>query len=91
MYASLESLDLGFVPPGGGALFLQGDHRDPQTIAGEAPLSVVFAITRCLLAYDAALESGRTPFQIAYAMDYEAPSFLSHVVDAAGGIVTKEQ
>jgi hypothetical protein len=91
MHASLERLDLGYeLPEAAGAIFLQNDHRDARTITDEAALSVIFAITRCLSAYQAALESRRTPFQVAYAMEHEAPSFLAYVVDAAGAVVTKE-
>jgi hypothetical protein len=90
VYASLERLDVGFSPPGGGAIYLQTDHRDALTITGQASLSVIFAITRCLVAYRAAVERGQTPFQVVYALEGDAPPFLSYVVEAAGGTIVKQ-
>jgi hypothetical protein len=90
LYASLDRLDLGFeLPDGRRAIFLQNDHRDPRTITEQASLSVIFAITCCLLAHQVALQSGRRPFQVVYAMESEPPSFLAYVVAAAGAVVTK--
>jgi hypothetical protein len=90
MYASLDRLDVAFSPPGGGSIFLQTDHCETPTILGQASLSVIFAITRCLAAHRAAVESGQTPFQIVYALDGDAPPFLTYVVEAAGGTIVKQ-
>jgi hypothetical protein len=90
MYGSLEKLDLAVAFPGTDLAYLvQGDHRDPGAISAEAPLSVIFAIVRCLAARAAAAESGR-PFRVIYQLDGEAPAFLQFVVAAAGGTIARE-
>lgn len=89
MYCSLEKLDLGIALPSGLACFIQTDHRTADEITASAPLSVLFAITRCLVAHSAAAQSGRRPFRVVYQLAADPPAFLSAAVAAAGGTIAR--
>ncbi len=91
MYSTLERIDLGSVsdePSGAMRYLTQTDHRDAETITAEAPLSVIFAITRCLLAHELARQQAMRPYRVVYAsVAGEPPAFLRYVVAAAGASV----
>src|SRR5215510_3615324 len=93
MYSSLERLDIGSTNKKVGPMtyLTQTDHRDAETITGEAALSVIFAITRCLLAHEVARQDGTYPYRVVYRLAGEAPAFLRHVVAAAGASVVSAQ
>jgi hypothetical protein len=92
MYSSLNKLDMAVAPAGSSAkLLIQTDHRRPDEISEEAPLSVLFAVTRCLNARrmgegDAKLQ----PFRVVYNLDGEVPAFFAYAIAAAGATHWRE-
>jgi hypothetical protein len=89
MFTSLEKLDLGFAQPGDPTRWLvQPDHRTAIEISDDAPLAIVFAVTRCLVARSIAdADPKLQPYRVLYELHGEAPAFLAYAVGAAGAVV----
>ena len=92
MYSSLEKLDLGVGPKHGEyKLLIQTDHRDAIAITDDAPLSIVFAITRCLIARAAGdADPNLQPFRVVYQLSSPPPAFLAYAVGAAGAAIAAD-
>ena len=92
MYFSLEKLDLGVAPKGQPTkLLVQTDHRDAAAIDGDAPMSIVFAITRCFVAREIGEGDAKyQPFQVVYQLGGEAPAFFAFAVAVAGAALVRE-
>jgi hypothetical protein len=92
MFTSLEKLDLGFAKPGDPTRWLvQTDHRTAIEISDDAPLAIVFAVTRCLVARTiAAADPKLQPFRVVYQLAAEPPAFLAYAVGAAGAVIARD-
>ena len=92
MYSSLEKLDLAIEPAHGRyKVLIQTDHRDALAITADTPLSLLFAITRCLAARAAGeADPALQPFRVVYQLAAPPPAVLAYAVGAAGAIIAAE-
>lgn len=87
MFSNLDQIDISVCAPDTGrAHYYQCDFRDADDINAAPEISVIFALTRVLLA----AHEGDDPLVI-YACGAPPPAFLHEAVVAAGGIVQVNQ
>ncbi len=79
MYTSLNRIDVELEPRDGRVRVVQTDHRDPEEITASRYLSVVFALSRCLIPLRTSEH-----LSVVYQCIAEPPDFLREAVKAAG-------
>jgi hypothetical protein len=86
MYDTVHDVDTARLGPDESIVYVLTDHRKPEEIEENAPLSSLLAVLRTLAAFRQAVTDGR-PFIVWHDFMYEPPAFLKEDIENSSGVV----